>query len=61
MVTLHATIKAGADSDQCIRDIARELEQHFNVRHATIQIERQNCVPVESCELHATRTTQAHP
>jgi cobalt-zinc-cadmium efflux system protein len=51
MVTLHATIKAGADSDQCIRDITRELEQRFQVRHATIQIERENCVPVESCEL----------
>jgi cobalt-zinc-cadmium efflux system protein len=51
MVTLHATIKAGADPDQCIRDITRELERHFGVRHATIQIERQNCAPVESCEL----------
>jgi len=50
-VTLHATIKAGADPDQCIRDITRELERHFGVRHATIQIERQNCAPVESCEL----------
>ena len=51
MVTLHATIKAGADSDQCIRDITGELERQFKVRHATIQIERQDCVPVESCEL----------
>jgi cobalt-zinc-cadmium efflux system protein len=59
MVTLHATIKPDADSDQCIRDISRELEQHFNVRHATIQIERQDCVPVESCELHGTRSAQA--
>jgi len=54
MVTLHATIKPGADSDQCIREITRELGQRFKVRHATIQIEWQDCVPVESCELHGT-------
>jgi cobalt-zinc-cadmium efflux system protein len=60
MVTLHATIKAGADSDHCIRQITRELEQRFNVRHATIQIEREDCAPVEACELHGKPLSQAN-
>jgi len=60
MVTLHATIKAGADSDQSIRDITRVLERQFKVRHATIQIERQDCVPVESCELDGKPLAQPH-
>ena len=52
MVTLHATIQEGADSDQCIRDIARELQLRFAIRHTTVQIERTVCVEAESCELH---------
>ena len=52
MVTLHATIQEGADSDQCIRDIARELERRFDIRHTTVQIERTVCVEAGSCELH---------
>ena len=43
IVTLHATIKEGTDSDQCIKDITLELERSFNVSHATIQIEYQRC------------------
>lgn|ERR1022692_1411055 len=43
IVTLHATIKQGSDSDQCIKDITRELERSFNVSHATIQIEYRHC------------------
>jgi len=43
MVTLHATLKQGADSDRCIKDITVELERAFNVSHATIQIEYQHC------------------
>jgi cobalt-zinc-cadmium efflux system protein len=43
MVTLHATIKQGCDSDRCIRDITLELERSFNVSHATIQIEYRHC------------------
>jgi cobalt-zinc-cadmium efflux system protein len=52
MVTLHATIQEGADSDQCIRDIARELEVRFAIRHTTVQIERAACVSTGACELH---------
>jgi cobalt-zinc-cadmium efflux system protein len=49
MVTLHATIQDGADSDQCIRDITRELELRFNIRHTTVQIERGECNSTSSC------------
>jgi cobalt-zinc-cadmium efflux system protein len=43
IVTLHAAVKLGADSDQCIKDITRELQRCFNVSHATIQIEYRYC------------------
>jgi cobalt-zinc-cadmium efflux system protein len=43
IVTLHAKIKQGSDSDQCIKDITIELERSFNVSHATIQIEYDYC------------------
>jgi cobalt-zinc-cadmium efflux system protein len=43
IVTMHATIKQGASSDQCIKDITLELERSFNVSHATIQIESEYC------------------
>ncbi len=52
MVTLHVTIRDGADSDQCIRDITRELERRFNIRHTTVQIERGECDFTGSCEVH---------
>jgi cobalt-zinc-cadmium efflux system protein len=51
MVTLHARIKEGCDSDQCIRDITQELERRFNIRHATVQIERSECVFTGSCDM----------
>jgi len=43
ILTLHATLKQGADSDQCIRDITLELQRAFNVGHATIQVEYRSC------------------
>jgi cobalt-zinc-cadmium efflux system protein len=43
ILTLHATLKRGSDSDQCIREITRELERAFNVSHATIQVEYESC------------------
>lgn len=43
IVTLHATIKHGANSDQCIRHITRELEERFRVSHTTIQVEYEGC------------------
>ncbi len=51
MVTLHAVLKEGADSDRGIGEITRELERRFKVGHATIQIERSACAhaEVEDC------------
>ena len=43
ILTLHATLHAGSNSDQGIRDITRELHRAFNVSHATIQIEYESC------------------
>jgi cobalt-zinc-cadmium efflux system protein len=43
ILTLHATLKLGSNSDQCIRDITRELQRAFNVSHATIQVEYESC------------------
>jgi cobalt-zinc-cadmium efflux system protein len=43
VLTLHATLKAGSNSDQCIRAITRELQQAFHVSHATIQVEYESC------------------
>ncbi len=43
ILTLHATIRQGSNSDQCIREITRELHRAFNVSHATIQIEYESC------------------
>jgi cobalt-zinc-cadmium efflux system protein len=43
ILTLHATLKRGSDSDQCIRDITGELQRAFRVSHATIQVEYESC------------------
>ena len=43
VLTLHATLKVGSNSDQSIRNITRELHLAFNVSHATIQIEYESC------------------
>jgi cobalt-zinc-cadmium efflux system protein len=43
MVTLHASIAASTDSAVAVREIKRELAQHFRVTHATIEIEYDAC------------------
>jgi cobalt-zinc-cadmium efflux system protein len=43
ILTLHATLKLGSNSDQSIRNITRELHRAFNVSHATIQVEYESC------------------
>ncbi len=43
ILTLHATLKLGSNSDQSIRNITRELHRAFNVGHATIQVEYESC------------------
>jgi cobalt-zinc-cadmium efflux system protein len=43
MVTLHASIAANTDSAVAVREIKRELAQHFRITHATIEIEFDAC------------------
>jgi len=45
IITLHARTKPGADNDAVLRAIDRRLRAHFNIAHATIQIETQGCPP----------------
>jgi cobalt-zinc-cadmium efflux system protein len=43
MVTLHASIAAGTDSAQAVREIKRLLAQRFRITHATVEIEYDAC------------------
>ena len=43
MVTLHASIAANTDSAVAVREIKRQLAQHFSITHATIEIEYDAC------------------
>ena len=43
MVTLHASIAPNTDSVVAVREIKRQLAQHFGVTHATIEIEYDAC------------------
>jgi cobalt-zinc-cadmium efflux system protein len=43
MVTLHASVAANTDSAVAVREIKRQLAQHFRITHATIEIEYDAC------------------
>jgi len=43
LVTLHATVDAGADQGAILRAIHAELSRRFDVHHATIQLEPGSC------------------
>ena len=43
MVTLHASVAANTDSAVAVREIKRELAQHFRITHATVEIEYDAC------------------
>jgi cobalt-zinc-cadmium efflux system protein len=43
MVTLHASIATSTDSAVAVREIKRQLAQHFRITHATIEIEYDSC------------------
>lgn len=51
MVTLHASIAASTDSAVAVREIKRQLAEHFRVTHATIEIEYDACgdEPTSAC------------
>jgi cobalt-zinc-cadmium efflux system protein len=44
MVTLHADIEPGTDTILAIREIKQMLAEHFNVAHATVEVEYGSCV-----------------
>jgi cobalt-zinc-cadmium efflux system protein len=43
LVTLHATIAAGADHDSVLRSLQKALAERYGIDHATIQLERSGC------------------
>jgi cobalt-zinc-cadmium efflux system protein len=43
MVTLHASIEAGTDSEIAVRKIKQMLAEHFAIAHATVEIEYGAC------------------
>ncbi|HJR70427.1 MAG TPA: cation diffusion facilitator family transporter [Gammaproteobacteria bacterium] len=51
MVTLHASIATGTDSAHAVREIKRQLVQHFRITHATVEIEFDACgdLPRSAC------------
>jgi cobalt-zinc-cadmium efflux system protein len=44
MVTLHADILPGTDSIMAIREIKQMLAEHFDIVHATVEVEYGDCV-----------------
>ena len=43
LLTLHASIGAGADPDAVLMQLQRQLAERFGIDHATIQVERDRC------------------
>jgi cobalt-zinc-cadmium efflux system protein len=44
MVTLHASVIEGTDSVSAVRNIKRRLAEYFQITHATVEIEYDDCV-----------------
>jgi cobalt-zinc-cadmium efflux system protein len=44
MVTLHASVAEGTDSVTAVRSIKQRLAAHFQITHATVEIEYDACV-----------------
>jgi cobalt-zinc-cadmium efflux system protein len=43
MVTLHASVEPGTDSETAVRNIKQMLAAHFQITHATVEIEYGAC------------------
>ena len=56
LLTLHARIREGVDSDEAIDAIHRRLAERFDVTHVTVQIEVEACVDHGPVALAASRT-----
>jgi cobalt-zinc-cadmium efflux system protein len=46
-LSAHAVVASAADQDRVLGDMAAVLEHKFNIRHMTVQLERDNRKPVE--------------
>lgn len=44
MITLHADVEPGTDTMAAVREIKRMLANHFNISHATVEVEYGACV-----------------
>jgi cobalt-zinc-cadmium efflux system protein len=44
MVTLHASVTIGTEPIMAVREIKRMLAEHFEIKHATVEIEYDACV-----------------
>ncbi|MGO1079894.1 cation diffusion facilitator family transporter [Inquilinus sp. CA228] len=52
LVTLHARLREGADSDQAIGAVIRLLRDRFGVDHATVQAEFEVCADAANAPRH---------
>ncbi|WP_081689172.1 cation diffusion facilitator family transporter [Inquilinus limosus] len=52
IVTLHARLREGADSDQAIGAVTRLLRDRFGIDHATVQAEFEICADVAHAPRH---------
>ncbi len=41
-LSAHAVVTAGADQDRVLSEMSQMLEHKFNIRHMTVQLERDN-------------------
>lgn len=47
-LTAHAVLEEGADGETVRRAIEARLQDKFDLHHTTLQMERENCAPLES-------------
>jgi cobalt-zinc-cadmium efflux system protein len=52
MVTLHADIEPGTDAMLAIREIKQMLAKHFDIAHATVEVEFGTCVDDDDVHAH---------
>ncbi|MEJ6781558.1 cation diffusion facilitator family transporter [Aminobacter sp. Piv2-1] len=47
-LSAHAVLAEGADAETVRRAIEAQLQQKFDLHHTTLQLERENCAPMET-------------
>lgn len=60
VATLHARLAAGADQDAVLTAISAALRRHFQITHATIQIEGSACAARDCRDPHGAAEHRAH-